>query len=121
MKYPLRIQLEEVLEVDDDVINVIRSISSNRWFGLEIWHDDVSRKIISEFKKKYPDINFTLLDKQESESTYSFYSIGMNNHITSSLNWRYKYQGDIISGIYKYKEMVEQINERAYKSWDSRK
>jgi len=121
MKYPLRIQLEEVLEMDDDVINVIRSISSERWFDLEIWHDDISRKVISEFKKKYPDINFTLLTKHESESTYSFYSIGMNNYISSSVNWRYKYQGDIISGIYKYKEMVEQINERAYKSWNSRK
>ena len=99
--------MEDILEVEDEAMKIIYHLSNINGFSLNLWYNGTNTDAVNSFIKKYSNrIKITSNDQQH----FSFFCI--ENEDVIETNYRYKYVGDVMSGIRQYQKLIDHISKK---------
>ena len=106
----IRIKLEDVIndiEYEQTVLENIRRCNKivGKQFRVIFWHEGLSEKICKDFVKRNEKLLFEV--STQITTGYSAAWFVIDEHDIDKCKYRYKYPGDILTGIVNYIKTVE--------------
>ena len=106
----LRIKLEDVIrdiDYEQKVLENIRRCNKivGKQFKVIFWHSGLDKKICKDFVKRNEKLLFEVSTQITTKYSASWYVIDGND--VDKCKYRYKYIGDILTGIVNYIKTIE--------------
>ena len=110
----IRINLEDIifdLDYEKKVIENIRRCNRivGKQFQVIFWHNNIDEKICEKFVQRHEKVLFEFNTKVTSSSSINCWFLIDSDNI-DKCKYRYKFNGDVLSGIVTYLKMVKVRN-----------
>jgi oligoribonuclease NrnB/cAMP/cGMP phosphodiesterase (DHH superfamily) len=80
-----------------------------KFFKVIFWHENLSKKECKNFVERNEKLLFAVNTKITKEKTDVWFLINSKNETS---NWRYKHDGDILSGISQYIKIIKHLKRK---------
>ena len=105
----LKIKLEDMIDFEELVMDELDNIK-NKFpkLKLNIWHNGIDENYLNKFIKKYNYPDDEIFVNSIYKKNYDFFVIvNDEDNMEYPSNWKYKYVGDVMTGIFKFKELLD--------------
>ena len=112
--YSIRMKLDDVIkdkDVEQTILENVRRCSTlvGREFQVVFWHVNLTEQNCKDFVKRNEHLLFEVNTKITKRFESTWFLINSRNEKSSG---RYRYEGDILSGISEYIKIINHIKKR---------
>ena len=112
--YSIRMKLNDVIQNVDREQLILENINRcnsivGRLFKVIFWHENLSKEECRKFVERNEKLLFAVNTKITKQKTDVWFLINSENEKS---NWRYKHEGDILSGIPQYLKIINHLKKK---------
>ena len=110
----LKIKLEDMIDFEELVMGELGNLKIKfPKLKLNIWHNGIDENYLNKFIKKYNYPDDEIFANGIYKNNYDFFVIvNDDDNMEYPSNWKYKYVGDVLTGIFKFKELLNTYDKK---------